>query len=267
MSPGKNAEREAREARDRLRRYTARQTVHRGQLSRRRLDNISSIIVVVIVATLATVTQVIFFTSGPGMPEAAPSASPSPSADAGEQNTGDVPPATIAENRAWTGNLLVNQIDLGIRIDGDLAPQAASVFISLAQSEYYTQNACHRLTTAAELKVIQCGRPNETTSIDPGFAYGPIENTPDDGVYPAGTIAMARGDSLYSQGPQFFITYEDSYLDPVGGGYTVFGAVTSGLDQFVAQVAAAGVAPAADGSASSDGAPAVPTIITSVTLQ
>ena len=265
MSPGKNAEREARESRDRLRRYTARQTVHRGQLSRRRLDNIASIIAVVIIATVATVTQVIFFTSGPGMPEATPSASPS--ADAGEQNTGDVPPATIAENRAWTGNLLINQIDLGIRVDGDLAPQAASVFISLTQSGYYTENACHRLTTADGFKVIQCGRPNETNSFDPGFAYGPIENTPDDGVYPAGTIAMARGDSLSSQGPQFFITYEDSYLDPAGGGYTVFGAVTSGLDQFVAQIASAGVAPADDGSASSDGAPAVPTMITSVTLQ
>lgn len=265
MAPGKNAEREARESRERLRRYTARQTVYRGQINRRKRDNIASIVAVVVVATLATLTQIVYFTSGPGTPEPTPSASPS--ADAGEQNVGDVPAATIAENRAWTGNLLLNQVDLGIRIDGDLAPQAASVFISLTQSGYYNQNACHRLTTTDGLKVIQCGQPNDTTSIDPGFSFGPIENTPDDGVYPAGTIAMARADSLYSQSTQFFITYEDSYLDPAGGGYTVFGAVTSGLDQFVAEIASGGVAPAADGSASADGAPAIPTAITSLTLQ
>ena len=265
MAPGKNAEREARESRDRLRRYTARQTVHRGQISRRKRDNLASIIAVVVVATLATITQVVYFTSGPGMPAPTPSASPS--AEATEQNVGDVPASTIAENRAWTGNLLLNQVDLGIRIDGDLAPQAASVFISLAQTGYYTQNACHRLTTMEGLKVIQCGRPNETTSLDPGFAFGPVENAPDDGMYPAGTIATARTDSVYGQSTQFFITYEDSYLDPAGGGYSVVGAVTGGLDQFVAQIASGGVAPAADGVVPAEGEPAIPTTITSVTLQ
>lgn len=266
MAPSKNAEREAREARDRLRRYTARQTVYRGQVRRRRRDNISAVIAVVIVATLATITQIVYFTSGPGMPAPSASASASPSA-AAETNTGNVPPATIAENRAWTGDLLLNQIDLGIRIDGDRAPQAASVFISLVKSGYYTQNACHRLTTTEGFKVIQCGQPNGTTSVDPGFTFGPIENNPDDGVYPAGTIAIARGQSLYSQSTQFFITYADSTIDPSTGGYSVIGAVTSGLDQFVSQIAAAGVAPNTDGSASTDGAPVIPTIITSATLK
>ena len=265
MAPSRNADREAREARERLRRYRARQGVYTHQGKRRRRDNILAIAGIVVVAALATLTQVAYFTAGPGMPEPQASASPSPSAGA-EQNTGDVPSPDIAEGRTWTGELDLNDIPLGIEIDGAAAPQAASVFISLTQDGYYQNNACHRLTTTDGLKVVQCGQPGGE-SVDPGFQFGPIENAPADGVYPAGTIAMARAESTYSNSTQFFITYGDSTLPTDGGGYTVFGRVTSGLDQFVAQIASAGVAPGTDGAPSQDGAPAVPTTITSLTLQ
>lgn len=268
MAPSRNADREAREGRERLRSYTARKAVHDHQKRRRRRDNIFAIAGVVVIATIATITQVVYFTAGPGMPVPEPSASASPSASPeASENVGDVPSADIAENRTWTGTLGLNEVELGIRIDGDLAPQAASVFISLAQSGYYEGNECHRLTTAEQLGVIQCGQPGGDGSVDPGFSFGPLENVPADGMYPAGTIAMARAASPSSQSTQFFITHTDSFLDPSGGGYTVFGEVTSGLDEFIAQIASGGVAPAADGSVPTDGAPAVPTTITSLTLQ
>ncbi|MET3768092.1 peptidyl-prolyl cis-trans isomerase B (cyclophilin B) [Marisediminicola sp. UYEF4] len=263
MATSKNAEREQRAARDRLRNYRARQTVHEMRLRRRTRDNLAAVIGVVAIVTIATVSQVVYFTSGPGMPEPTPSASDAPETETG--NLGDVPSAEIAENRTWTGLLEINEVDLGIRIDGDLAPQAASVFISLAQDGYYDQNACQRLTSADQLKVIQCGQPNLTGSDDPGFTFGPLENVPEDGIYPAGTIAMARADTPESQSTQFFITYEDSYLDPSGGGYTVFGAVTDGLDEFIAQVASGGVAEG--GASPTDGQPAIPAVISSITLE
>lgn len=265
MAPSTNTEREQRAARDRLRNYTARQTVHSTKVRRRRRDNLIAVIGVVGVLTLATVSQVVYFTSGPGMPEpeTTPSASGSPESETG--NLGDVPSAEIAEGRTWTGLLEVNDVDLGIRIDGDLAPQAASVFISLARDGYYDQNACQRLTSADQLKVIQCGQPNLTGSDDPGFSFGPLENVPADGIYPAGTIAMARADTPESQSTQFFITYEDSYLDPSGGGYTVFGAVTDGLDEFIAQIASGGVAEG--GASPTDGQPAIAAVISSITLE
>ena len=96
------------------------------------------------------------------------------------------------------------------------------------------------------------------------YSFGPIENAPADGVYPAGTIAMARasGDA-YSNGRQFFIVFQDSTLpNDAAGGYTVVGSVTSGLDSLMAQIANAGTA---DGS--TDGAPLVATTITSLTIQ
>ena len=265
MAPSRNSDRQARESRERLRRYRARQAVYTQQGRRRRRDNIVGIAGILVVATLATLTQVAYFTAGPGMP--APSASASPSPDADGQNTGDVPSADIAESRTWTGVLELNDVPLGIEIDGAAAPQAASVFISLQQSGYYTNNVCHRLTTSETLRVIQCGQPDGVNSVDPGFQFGPVENAPADGIYPAGTIAMARADTQYTNSTQFFVVYADTTLPTDGGGYTVFGRVTSGLDRFVSEIASAGVAPADDGTVSTDGTPAIPVSITSLTLE
>lgn len=273
MAPSKNAERDAREARDRLRRYNARQSVHTRQVRRRRRDNILAITGVLIVAALATATQVFYFTAGPGTPSAKPSASPTATATstpAAGKNVGNVPSASIAEGRTWTGSLDLNDVKLGISLDGALAPQATSVFISLVNQGYYTStgSTCHRLTTSDTAKLIQCGSANGDGTGDVGFSFGPLENVPADGIYPAGTIAMARGADPYSQSSQFFITYADTTLDASTGGYTVFGKVTSGLDKFISAIASAGVAPTSGATApSTDGAPLVPTKITAVTVK
>lgn len=261
MAASKNSDRETR---DRLRRYTARQSVNAHQTGRKRRDNIIAIVGVAVIVTLATVTQVGYFANGPGRAAPTPSSStsPSPSASAAGKNTGPVPASTIAENRTWTGSMVINGVDLGISIDGARAPQASSVFLSLQKNGFYTGNTCGRLTTTEGLKVLQCGQPNTTTSVDPGFQFGPIENAPSDGTYPIGTIAMARATSTYSNSTQFFIVYGDTRLPTDGGGYTVFGKVTSGLEQLTSTVLASGVT-----AGGTDGAPKVPTVISSVTLK
>ncbi len=266
MAPSKNAERDAREARDRLRRFTARQTVHGRQVARRRRDNVIAIAGVIVIAALATLTQVFYFTAGPGMP--APTASPSPSSTVpAGTNVGAVPAKSIAAGRTWTGELTLNDVKLGIALDGAKAPQATSVFIDLAKKNFYTTTgaACHRLTTSASAKLIQCGSVDGKGSGDVGFSFGPLENVPADGVYPAGTIAMARGTGAFTQSSQFFITYAATTLDTSTGGYTVFGTVTSGLPEFVTKIASAGVSPSATNS--TDGAPVVPTKITQLAVQ
>jgi peptidyl-prolyl cis-trans isomerase B (cyclophilin B) len=266
VPPSKNAEREARAARERLRRYTARQSVHESRVRRRRRDNILAIAGVVVVAALATVTQVVYFTAGPGapLPEPTASSTPTPTTDptTGE-NIGDIPDPATAEGRTWTGTLTLNDIPLGIELDGAAAPQAVAAFVFEATSDYFTGKTCHRLTTGPA-HLLQCGSRDGTGAGDPGFMFGPLENVPADGVYPAGTIALARaGGAAYSQGHQFFIMLQDGTIpNDSAGGYTVFGTVTSGLDALVAGVADAGTA---DGSG--DGAPAVPTTITAVTVQ
>jgi peptidyl-prolyl cis-trans isomerase B (cyclophilin B) len=266
VAVSKNAERDAREARDRLRRYSARQSVHSLQVSRRRRDNVIAVVGVIVIAALATLTQVFYFTAGPGMP--VPTASPSPSSSAAAgKNVGAVPAKTIAAGRTWTGELTLNAVKMAISLDGAKAPQATSVFVDLAKKNFYTTTGatCHRLTNGATAKLIQCGSVDGKGSGDVGFSFGPLENVPADGVYPAGTIAMARGSGPYSQSSQFFITYAETKLDTATGGYTVFGRVTSGLADFVSRIADAGVTPSATGT--SDGVPVVPTKITQLTVQ
>jgi peptidyl-prolyl cis-trans isomerase B (cyclophilin B) len=266
VAASKSQDRADRAARQRLRSYTARQTVHRTQVQRRRRDNIIAGIALLAVIVLATVAQVLYFTAGPGIPAATPTASPSPTASssaAPQANSGDVPSSSIAEGRTWTGDLTINGIPLAISLDGALAPQGVSSFISLSKSGFYNGLTCHRLTTGG-FYVLQCGDPKGDGSGGPDYSYGPIENAPADGVYPAGTIAMARqSGNAYSNGSQFFIVYRDTTIPAdAAGGYTVLGTITSGLDQLNTAVTAVGVA-----GGSTDGAPAVPTTIDSITVQ
>lgn len=258
-------DRQAREERARLRTYQARQEVHLRKRRRRVRDNVIAAIALVVVLTLATAAQLLFFNGGPGSPaaEADTTATPTPTPTPSGENQGDVPPADLAENRAWTGTMTLNDIPLGIELDGAAAPQAVSSEISLIQSGFYTGTTCHRLTRES-IWVLQCGDPSGDGTGGPGYSYGPVENAPADNVYPAGTIAMARHpQNGFSQGSQFFIVYEDTTLPTdQAGGYTVIGRVASGLDQLKAGITDAGTA---DGG--NDGPTAVPVIISDITIQ
>ena len=255
-------DRQTREERARLRTYQARQTVHEQKQRRRVRDNVIAVVALVAVAALAIWAQLFYFSGGPGAPEAVPSPEPTPSASepAGE-NVGDVPSPDLAEDRVWTGTLGLNEVQLGIELDGTAAPQAVASEISLIQSGFYDGLGCHRLTNTS-IWVLQCGDPAGDGSGGPGYSYGPVENAPEDGLYPAGTIAMARSQSPYSNGSQFFIVYQDTVLGADTGGYSVIGRVTDGLDALVAEIADAGVV---DGG--TDGAPAVPVAITGFTIE
>ncbi|MCY7411901.1 MAG: peptidylprolyl isomerase [Salinibacterium sp.] len=267
MAASRSSEREAREARERLRRYNARRTVHANQLARRRRDNIVAVAGVVVIAALAAATQVFYFTAGPGVPIPAPSASEAPTAvpDAATgANVGDVPDPSLSEGRSWTGELALNDIALGIELNGVAAPQGVASFVTSAQSDYYLGKTCHRLVLNASAGLIQCGSLDGTGASDPSYSFGPIENSAVDRVYPAGTIALARGgNDAFSQGRQFFIVFQDASLpNDSAGGYTIIGRVTSGLEDLVTQIANTGIV---DGL--QDGAPVVPASITSLTIQ
>ena len=247
MSPSKQHEREAKQARERLRLYQARQTVHASQHSRRRRDNWVAGIVAIIAIGLAILGQWAYF-------ENSGSTSTKPLT---------LPSKTLADNRTWTGKLTINNIPLGVELDGKQAPQAVSSTIYLAKKKFYDGLSCHRLTTSG-IYVLQCGDPQGTGSGGPGYQYGPIENAPSDNIYPAGTLAMAReSNNAKSQGSQFFIVYKTSTIpSDEAGGYTIIGQVTSNLDTLISQVADKGVQ-----GGSTNGKPTVKTIIDSFTLQ
>ena len=258
MAPSKQNDRDARQARERLRAYQARQTVHEEKVKRRKRDNWIAGIAVLVIVLLAIGTQLLFFAK-PSATSASASPSPSPSSSA----AAGVPSKSIAEGRTWTGDLTINGIKLGVSLDGKAAPQAVSSTISLTQKKFYDGLTCHRLTNGG-FYVLQCGDPNGDGSGGPGYSYGPIENAPKDNKYPAGTIAMARqSGNANSQGSQFFIVYKDTTIgSDAAGGYTVIGKITSGLDTLNSEVTSKGVQ-----GGSTDGKPAVTTKIDSFTLQ
>lgn len=258
-------------------RARARRRYERQQanLAQRDSDHARRMRLTAIILTVAVVIGVAavlggVFGSSTSSDEAAPTASTATTTAAGceapPQALGTaakipLPDAATAAGKTFVATVTTNCGDMEFTLDGTKAPQAVAAFNELAKQNYYLNSPCHRLTSGG-LKVLQCGDPTGTGSGNPGFGYG-VENAPKDGVYPRGTLAMARtSDPKKGTGGQFFIVYGDSTL-PDPDGYTVFGTVTSGLD-IVDKIAAAGVAPG--GGSATDGTPAAPISILRVAV-
>lgn len=174
-------------------------------------------------------------------------------------NSSLVPSADHARGHEWDWVIETNRGDISIVLDGNTAPQAASVLLSLNHAGFFASTDCHRVRTE-EPFFLQCGSPDGTAAGGPPYRFGPVENAPADNRYPAGSVVMVRsGDDEYSMGSQFFIVYEDSTIETADGrGYTVVGRVTAGLD-IVRHVAEGGTITGA-----SDGQPAQSVILTKV---
>ena len=230
--------------RDQLKQFQARQGFHAHQKLRTKKDQRVWILGAVAAVTVTSLGVWAHGTIGPGKPET-------------------VADPSISENREWSGELAFAETSLEITLNGADAPQAVANFVDLNSRDYFDESSCHRVTTEG-LFVMQCGDPLGLGIGNPGYTFGPLENTPDDGVYPAGTLAMARAaNDASSMGSQFFIVYDDSEIpDDAVGGYTVFGQVTGGLEDFIERYVEPGTA---DGS--TDGQPAVPVFIESITIR
>lgn len=261
-------DRRGREMRRHISQIEARRELERGQGKRRRKDSTTAGIAAAAVLAVALALQVFWFSSNPTAaqmdvleeaPGVAETARATPTANS--SNSSNIPDPSIAAGKMFTGTLSTSVGDIGVQLDGSEAPQAVAVFTSLAGEGFFEGRTCHRLTTAETMGVLQCGSLNGDGAGDPSYQWGPVENTPEDGVYPAGTIAVARGAATDSNGTQFFIVYKDSRIPQNTGGYTIMGSVTSGLD-VVRQVAETGVE-----GGGVDGTPATPVTIDSLTLQ
>jgi peptidyl-prolyl cis-trans isomerase B (cyclophilin B) len=262
VSPNK---REREYARRRHEQWMERQRTAKMRRRRTRIATIAAVGVLGIVGVIALVSQTanksaaVSSSSSSTTPSAAASATPTSTSP----STAATPPSpTLAEARAWTVDLTTSAGNLGITLDGALAPQAVASFVYLAKLGYFDNTSCHRLTVTG-IYVLQCGDPTGSGSGGPSYRFGPIENAPADNVYPAGTVAMARvGNDANSQGSQFFIVYKDSPIPAdTAGGYTVFGHVTTGLD-VVTIVAASGVS-----GGKTDGPPSIPVTIQGVAVK
>ncbi len=230
-------------------------------------------VAVVVLAVLAVVAGFVFLTTqlddkqAPAAAPTAPSASATTSVVAGctappapprAPTKAAMPDKATAAGKTFTAVVTTNCGDITVELDGAKAPQTVASFVGLAKADYFADSPCHRVTTEG-IFVLQCGDPLGGTGSGPGYSYG-IENAPKDGKYPKGTLAMARTNDPNSNADQFFVVYKDSQLPTQGGGYSIFGTVTGGMDT-VEKIAAAGVSGGA-----TDGAPAAPISILKVAV-
>lgn len=184
---------------------------------------------------------------------------PAPVSSPPQFSQDDLPAPHPGDPATVTATLGTTCGDIVLELFADRAPQTVASFAFLAEEGYWDGSPCHRLTTQG-IFVLQCGDPTGTGRGNPGYGYG-IENAPADGIYPPGTLAMARTQDPDSNGGQFFVVYETTQLPVDGGGYSIFGQVTEGLE-IVEAVAAQG----GQGGAP-DGAPAQPISILTVDVQ
>lgn len=246
---------------EKLEKYQAKQLLVGKRLIRGKADNRVALVAGAAALVLAFAGQLLYFNFGPGSSDPALDVTQEPAAEA-PQNSSEVPSADLAEARIWDGALNLNDQAISLELDGVNAPQAVANFISLAQSGYYENVTCHRLTTAG-IFVLQCGDPDGTGGGGPGYNFGPVENAPADDLYLEGTLAMARvGQDGNSMGSQFFIVYGDSSIpSDSAGGYTVFGKITGGLDAVKA------IADLGTSDGSSDASPVEPVIMSQISVK
>jgi peptidyl-prolyl cis-trans isomerase B (cyclophilin B) len=263
-------EQERARARRRQEKLDARAAQRAQQTARNRQVAIVVVAVLVVVALFVVLASRL--SSGPSQSPGA-AATPSASGGTAAQTVAGCSPApaaptkvtpmskpdqATAAGKTFQATITTNCGDITLDLDGAKAPQTVASFVSLARGGYWADSPCHRLTTEG-IYVLQCGDPLGGAGPGPGYTFG-IENAPADGSYPKGTLAMARTSDPNSNGGQFFIVYKDTQLPTEGGGYSIFGTVTGGMD-IVERIAAAGV-----GGGAGDGAPAAPISILKVAV-
>ena len=135
------------------------------------------------------------------------------------------PPMCIDETATYTAVVDTNLGEFTIELDAARAPETVNNFVVLARYGYYDGAPFHRIIPGF---VIQGGDAvgNPLGTGNPGYAID--DELPEAGEYEIGSVAMANS-GPNTNGSQFFVITGDSgvALPPL---YSLFGAVTSGLD-------------------------------------
>lgn len=167
--------------------------------------------------------------------------------------------------------MATGQGSVGLSLNSAESPCTVNSFSSLAAQHYFDGTHCHRLTTADDLKVLQCGDPTGTGMGGPGYEFDDEYPTDTFGstdaaaasapvLYPRGTLAMANA-GPGTNGSQFFLVYGDSQLPP---SYTVFGTIDAAGLTVLDKVAGGGTD---EKMGPGDGSPKLPVDVSSIQAQ
>jgi peptidyl-prolyl cis-trans isomerase A (cyclophilin A) len=124
---------------------------------------------------------------------------------------------------------------ISIELDRAKAPITVDNFLKYVDMGFYEGVVFHRVIGPPTNFMIQTGGFTEANGVlmeKRKEALPPIKNESGNGLSNTrGTVAMARTSNPNSATSQFYINLGDNLrLDNLGGGYCVFGKVTSGMD-------------------------------------
>jgi peptidyl-prolyl cis-trans isomerase A (cyclophilin A) len=135
----------------------------------------------------------------------------------------------LAATPGWAQKvrLATSMGDVVLELDKEKAPKSVDNFVEYVKAGHYDGTVFHRVI---ETFMIQGGGMKPDMSEKPTRPPIPLEAG--NGLSNLrGTVAMARTSMPNSATSQFFINVVDNQrLDAAGGGYAVFGKVTSGMD-------------------------------------
>jgi peptidyl-prolyl cis-trans isomerase B (cyclophilin B) len=281
-------ERERRRARERYERARELRLARQRKLRRRFGIGLAVACVIGLIAGLT-----IAFTGG-GTPKATPSASASAKASASASATASTSAAAVAEpathctytqssstgkpsmpsvtpdyKAAYTATINTNLGKVVINLLNSKATCTVNSFVHLAETNFWNNTQCHRVSNSDGLYMLQCGDPtvaaaqklscSSTTLGTGGPGYSFADENLTGATYKAGTVAMANS-GANTNGSQFFLVFKDTTLTP---SYTPFGTITSGLD-ILQKVANAGTSCT---FSAGGGVPKEKVVINSVTIK
>ena len=169
---------------------------------------------------IASLALTLACSSGGG--DSTPATGDSPSESASPMTYAERPPLTISADDTLFAVIKMEQGDIRIQLRPDLALETVNSFVFLAREGYYDGVTFHRVLPGF---VAQAGDPTGTGSGGPGYT---LPDEVSDAKFERATVGMAKTNLPNSAGSQFFICYAPQLgLD---GAYTVFGAVTEGMD-------------------------------------
>ena len=147
-----------------------------------------------------------------------------------------MPTASPDYNASYAATINTNLGKIGISLLNSKATCTVNSFAHLAETNFFNNTQCWRVSNSGGLYLLQCGDPTATAksklscssstlgSGGPGYQFADENLT--GATYPAGTVAMATS-GANTNGSQFFLVFKNTTLP---ASYTPFGKITSGLD-------------------------------------
>jgi peptidylprolyl isomerase len=191
-----------------------------------------SLLLTALLATSAAFAQ----TATPAAParSTAPTFTPVPYLSAAPVRTFKEPGWIVNPARTYRAILKTSKGDVTVELYAKQAPKAVNNFVFLALNHFYDGTRFHRVVQGF---MAQGGDPLSADAAQkakwgtggPGYGFF-VELDQGLNFNSAGVLGMARSQSYFSQGSQFFITLAPA--DFLNGEYTVFGRVIAGQDVF-----------------------------------